>query len=420
MEDPVSDICAPRRTRLLLLNRASRLQASSVERAQGENLSRPERTRRPLILLSSLATGGAERVTVSFLRRMRQRGMEALACTVTARHDGPLATELWANGIRRYDLGARRLADPLALWRLLQLVRRQPIELVHAHGQDASILGAMVRSLADVPLVITRHVLDEPSVNWRQRLRARLALWAIHQADAVVAVSSAVANRLAELTRLPRAAIHVIPNGIEVERFDSLPLSVHRTEFRRALGFSSADRLVLVLAVLREGKGHERLIEALPALQARVPAVRLLFVGGGERETALRLQAQSSGDAIVFLGPRQDVPELLTACDLVVLASDAEALPTALMEAAAAGRPVVATRVGGVAEVVEHGRTGWLVPPDDTAALVSAIADLLTDRRRASAFGVSARQLALERFSIDLQIERTLALWSAVISSGRR
>ncbi|HXF05576.1 MAG TPA: glycosyltransferase, partial [Blastocatellia bacterium] len=163
-----------------------------------QNLShRPERDGLPLILLSSLATGGAERVTVSFLRRLQQRGMEALVCTVTARHDGPLAAELSSSGVRRYDLGARRLADPLAAWRLLRLLRRQPIALVHAHGQDASILGAAVRSLVGVPLIITRHVLDEPSVTWRQRLRARLALWAIRQADAVVAVSSAAADRLA-------------------------------------------------------------------------------------------------------------------------------------------------------------------------------------------------------------------------------
>lgn len=420
MENPVSDVCASRRTRLLLLNQGLSVEAP-VERRRVQNLShRPERDGLPLILLSSLATGGAERVTVSFLRRLQQRGMEALVCTVTARHDGPLAAELSSSGVRRYDLGARRLADPLAAWRLLRLLRRQPIALVHAHGQDASILGAAVRSLVGVPLIITRHVLDEPSVTWRQRLRARLALWAIRQADAVVAVSSAAADRLAELARLPRAAIHVIPNGIELERFDQPQFSTCRTELRRSLGFDPQDQLVLVPAVLREGKGHERLIQAAPALRARVPAVRILFAGGGPRERALRLQAQSADGAIIFLGPRQDIPELLAACDLVVLVSDAEALPTALIEAAAAGRPVVATRVGGAAEVVEHGRTGWLVPPDDPVALVEAMANLLNDRRRARAFGATARQLAYERFSIDLQLERTLALWSEVVRGAQR
>ncbi|HXF05902.1 MAG TPA: glycosyltransferase family 4 protein, partial [Blastocatellia bacterium] len=220
--------------------------------------------------------------------------------------------------------------------------------------------------------------------------------------------------------RLPRAAIHVIPNGIELERFDQPQFSTCRTELRRSLGFDPQDQLVLVPAVLREGKGHERLIQAAPALRARVPAVRILFAGGGPRERALRLQAQSADGAIIFLGPRQDIPELLAACDLVVLVSDAEALPTALIEAAAAGRPVVATRVGGAAEVVEHGRTGWLVPPDDPVALVEAMANLLNDRRRARAFGATARQLAYERFSIDLQLERTLALWSEVVRGAQR
>jgi glycosyltransferase involved in cell wall biosynthesis len=370
--------------------------------------------------MSSLATGGAERVTVSFLRRLQEKETETMACTVTARHDGPLAAELSEAGVIRRDLGARRLADPLAPLRLLQLLRRERVDVVHAHGQDASILGAAVRSLSGVPLIITRHVLDEPSANWRQSLRARLALAAARRADAVVAVSSAAADRLAETARLPRAAIRVIPNGIDLERFGQPQLTARRAELRRALGFGPRDQLVLLPAVLREGKGHDLLIEALPALKARVPAARVLFAGGGECETALRLQAQPHGDAIVFLGPRQDIPELLAACDLVVLPSRAEALPTALIEAAAAGRPVVATRVGGTAEVVEHGRTGWLVPPDNAATLVDAVATLLIDRERARAFGAAARRLAYEQFAIDVQVERTLALWSEVAIGARR
>lgn len=421
MEDLVPDVCSPRRTPVLWLNRDPRVGVLSPERARMRSRSTwREHGWRPLILLSSLATGGAERVTVSFLRRLRQQQIEAIACTVTARHDGPLAAELDETGVIRRDLGARRLADPLALWRLLHLLRREQINIVHAHGQDASILATAARSLAGVPLVITRHVLEEPSVNWRQRLRASLALWAIRHADAVVAVSSAAADRLAELTPLARAAIRVIPNGIDLERFSQPRLMARRAELRRALGFSAGDLLVLVPAVLRQGKGQELLIEALPALRARVPAARVLFAGGGECETALRLQAQPHGDAVVFLGPRQDMPELLAACDLVVLPSRAEALPTALMEAAAAGRPVVATRVGGTAEVVEHGRTGWLVPPDDVTALVDAIATLLIDRQRARAFGRAARQRASERFALDLHVERTLALWSEVLRRARR
>ncbi len=375
---------------------------------------------RPLVLISSLESGGAERVTVSFLCRLRRLGLDIRACTVTARHDGPLAAELSRARVIRHDLGARRLADPFALPRLMRLLRRERIGIVHAHGQDASILAAAVRCASRVPLVVTRHVLDEPSGDWRQSLRARFALAAIRRADAVVAVSSAAADRLAEIAGLPRNAIRVIHNGIDLDRFDQPDLIARRAEIRGALGFDPDALLVIVPAVLREGKGHEVLLDALPWLRARIPSVRVTFVGGGEREAALRSRARSHGDGVTFLGPREDIPDLLAACDLVVLPSLAEALPTALIEAAAAGRPVVATRVGGAPEIVEDGRTGLLVSPGDPAALADAIATVLADRDRARAFGEAARRRARERFALDLHIERTLELWLEVVASGQR
>jgi glycosyltransferase involved in cell wall biosynthesis len=165
---------------------------------------------RALVLLSGLATGGAERVTVSFLRRLKALGIQAAVCTVTGRHDSRLAGEIRDADIVRHDLGARRLADPRAAVRLARLLWREQVDVVHAHGQDASILAAAVRPFARVPLVVTRHVLDEPSASWRQRLRARLACAAFRRADAVVAVSCAAADRLAELARLARTSIEVI------------------------------------------------------------------------------------------------------------------------------------------------------------------------------------------------------------------
>jgi glycosyltransferase involved in cell wall biosynthesis len=370
---------------------------------------------RPLVLLSGLATGGAERVTVAFARRLKSMGLPAPVCTVTARYDGELAADLARAGVERHDLGARRLADPRAPWRLARLLARERIDLVHAHGQDASIVAAAVRRLSNFVLVVTRHVMDEPTATWRERLRARLACAAFRRADAVVAVSGASAERLAELARIPREAVRVLPNGIDLAAFDGAGPEI-RAAARRALAVAPADALVLVPAVLREGKGHDVLLEAVPALLARVPSARVIVAGGGEREAQLRGRARPLGDAVRFLGPREDMRELLAACDVVALPSLAEAQPTALMEAAAAGRPVVATRVGGVPEVVADGRSGILVPPRDAGALAEALAALLADPARARAYGECARQLARERFAIELQVERTLDLWSGLVA----
>ncbi len=370
---------------------------------------------RALVLISGLATGGAERVTVSFLRRLLATGHQASACTVTNRHDGPLAHELAASGILRHDLRAARLSDPRALTRLIRLVKREQPDIIHAHGQDASILGAAVRAVSNCPLIITRHVLDEPRKSWRQACRAQIALVALHRADSVVAVSAAAASRLIELNKSSWKEIRVIPNGIELEPFSAADLPVRSGELRRRLGFEPHDRLVLLPAALREGKGHDILLAAVPHLQRRIPNLRIAFAGSGDREVILRGHSRPFGNAVRFLGDFTDMPALYHASELIVLPSLSEALPSALIEAAAAGRPVVATQVGGTAEVVNRNRTGMLVPPSDPRELATAIFEMLNSPERLKAYGHAARVHAERNFSIELQVERTLKLWSEVM-----
>ena len=397
---------------------------------------------RPLVLVSGLGPGGAEAVTAGFLRRLAERGAGVPVCTVTAAHDGPPARELAGAAVPRHDLGARRLADPAALWRLRRLLDRERIGLLHAHGQDATVLGALATIGRPAAFVATRHVLDEPAESWRGRLRARLALWAFRRADAAVAVSRAVADRLVEEGGVAPGRVRVIHNGVALERFapsavlegpapetvgagagvdaDEAPGAdgaEPRPAAREALALPPDAPVVLVPAVLRPGKGHETLIAALPRLRERVPGVRVLLAGDGRRRDALEREAARTGvaGAVRFLGHRDDVPRLLRAADVVALPSTRpEALPTALIEAAAAGRPAVGTRVGGTPEVVVHGETGLLVAPGDPDALADALAVLLEDAGRARRLGRAARRRAEERFDLARQIERTLALWREV------
>jgi glycosyltransferase involved in cell wall biosynthesis len=373
---------------------------------------------RPLVLISGLAPGGAEQVTASFMIRLRRMGFGAPVCTVTSRHDGPLVDRLGEAGVERRDLGARRLADPRALARLLGLLRARDIDLVHAHGQDAGILAAAARKIGKVRLVITRHVLEEPVGNWRERARASLSLRAFRQADTAVAVSSVAASDLSRLAALPLERIRVLHNGIDVDRYADPDPAAAREELVQSLSLPADSRLVVLPAVLRQGKGHDLLLDALPELRRRVPRVHVLFAGAGPLEDELRRRAEVHGDRVCFLGHRTDMPALMAASDLVVLPSRSEALPTVLMEAAAAGRPVVATRVGGVPEVVEDGATGLLVPPGDPDGLAAAMGRLLQDAGMARDLGARARRRAAASFSLERQAERTLALWEEVMAGG--
>lgn len=380
----------------------------------------PSVSPRALVLLSSLAAGGAERVTVSFIRRLTEMGHSVEFCTLTARHDSALADEFRRIPLTRHDLGARRLLDPLACLRYLQLLRSARIEVVHAHGQDAWLLAGFARRLAGVPLVLTRHVLDEPARTWREAVRRRCALDAARHADVLAAPSIAAAQRLAHLAGVPTPRVRVLPNGVDLRRFGTSQLADRREAVRRSFGCGPRDRIVLLPAVLRPGKGHDVLLGALPRLRSWVPEARVVFAGDGELASQLRCAARSHGGSVVFLGHREDVPELLAACDVVALPSFAEAQPTVLMEAAAAGRPVVATRVGGIPEVVDDGTTGLLVPPGDVRALAAAIAALLADPARAAAFGGAARARAERCFSLDRLVGATLDLWADAIQPRRR
>ena len=367
----------------------------------------------PLVLISSLAAGGAERAAVSLVCRLARRGHRVALCTLTSAVDDPQFTrEMRQADVVRHDLGARRLAEPRSCVAYLRLLLRSGFDVVHAHGQDAWILASMVRRVTRVPLVLTRHVLDEPAETWRLSLRRSCALAAARRGDALVAPSSATAERLAELAGICSSRIHVIPNGVDLDRFNLPDAPTVRATVRQALGLSMREPMVLVPAVLRQGKGHDVLLDAVPLIQARFPQVKIVFAGGGERECELR--ERSRGSAVMVLGHRADIPELLAGCDVAVLPSLAEALPTVLIEAGAARRPVVATRVGGTADIVEHGVSGLLVPPGDSRALADAIIAVLNDPAKAHAFGNAGRTVAQYRYSLDAHVDRTLELWSRV------
>ena len=279
-------------------------------------------------------------------------------------------------------------------------------------------MGSWVRRLVEFRLIVTRHVLEESVDDLRQRLRAYLALAALQHADAPVAVSRAAADRLATLASIPPERIRIIPNGIQLGRFDPGLSGKRRTVLRESLGVGPSDPLVVMPAVLRPGKGHDVLLASVPRVLERFPGTRFVVAGGGELEGELMTKAEVLGSAVLFLGHRHDIPNLLAASDLVVLPSRSEALPTVAMEAAAAGRAMVASRVGGVPEVVEDGVTGMLVPPGDPRALSESISVLLADPTRRQALASAARRKALEEFGIEDQVERTLKLWHEVAGNG--
>ena len=371
---------------------------------------------RVMMMMSGVPLRGAERNVVNVLPFLQAAGVEVFLGTLNTRRDGPLAEVFAQTGIPRLDMGARRMLDRHAWARFAALLEEYNIDLIHAQDQDTIIWAAVAHLRWGMPTVMSRHVLFEPAPSIKAWLRARMVLLAArHGFDGIVAVSEAVRQQFAGMARVPRSRITTIYNGLDMEHFLA---ARDRAALRASLGWGVDERIVLLIAALEDGKGHEVLLQALPQIQAAVPEVRFKLVGQGPLAVSLRAQAASFGPVVQLMGQRTDVPDLLAAADVVVQTSWAEALPTVLIEAGASARPVVATDVGGSAEIVADGVTGYIVPPGDVAAVARQLIALLADPAGAAAVGQRARERVLEMFSLEEQAGQFAELYRAVLARG--
>ncbi|HEX2835408.1 MAG TPA: glycosyltransferase family 4 protein [Thermoanaerobaculia bacterium] len=348
---------------------------------------------RLLWLIDSLTVGGAESLIVPFARK--QQHELTVACLTTIQGNA-IARELEKEGIAVVNLESKNLRDWRAFRRLSRLARERRFELIHAHLTYASIWGALLSRRTGIPCVATLHV--APPARGRDRIKDRLMRFALNRwAARTIAVSAALREKYLAAGGLDPAKLLVAHNGIAIERF------AHN-------GSPAHGRQLMTVSVLRPGKGIEVLIEAL----TKIPSATLMVVGDGPMREEWAALAQRFGVAgrIQWLGYRNDVETLLPRADLFVLPSLDDAFPTVLLEAMAAGVPVVATRVGGIPEIVDDGVTGKLVPPNDAAALAAAINALLD--ADTSGMRDAARTRARERFSTEAWIARLDAIYAEV------
>jgi glycosyltransferase involved in cell wall biosynthesis len=365
------------------------------------------------MMIHGFQTGGAERNLVSLLPWLTTVGADVRLCTLNKRRDGPLVKVIEGLGIDRFDLGARRIADLPALRRLHKILRTDHFDVVHTQDPYSAIMASATGVTAHVPVVMTRHVLADPDGStatvFRRRLLhlvSRLAL------SRVIAVSEAVRQRFAQEALMPLSRIDTVFNGIDAYGFAA---GGQREDIRRRLGWAHEDKVVVMVAVMRGGKGHEILLDAMPKLRAIVPGVRAVIVGDGPEAPRIREMAMPLGDAVMFLGERGDVGDILTASDVLVLPSWSEALPNALIEAGAAGLPSVATNVGGTSEILIEGETGFLIRPGDTDALALRCGQLLGDAALARRIGDCARSRIEAEFSLASQARKTLSVYEKAV-----
>jgi L-malate glycosyltransferase len=355
---------------------------------------------RPRVMLftDSFSRGGTERQFVRFARGIDRNQYDVrVACL---QRSGPLLPEVESLGVPIVEFPIDSLYNGKTAKLFVQLVRflrRERIQIVHAFDFYTSIFAIPAARLAGVPVALaSRRELLNLRTPWQQRaIRAACGL-----ATGVVVNSRAVGEDIRGRNSGQRGEIDILPNCIDLDEFEAKLLP---GEIRRELGLSPESILIGALGNLRPEKDLETFLRAARAIRDTVPSTEFLVIGGGAEAGRLKSSAVELrlSESVHFLGERPDVPDILAALDILVMTSYSESFPNAILEAMAMGKPVVATRVGGIPEVVEEGQTGFLVPPRNPELVAERVVSLCRDSARRLEMGRAARARVESNFTVE-------------------
>ncbi|MGE5246448.1 MAG: glycosyltransferase [Betaproteobacteria bacterium] len=349
--------------------------------------------------------GGQNQVllTVNGLRAIGQRA------ALVAHPDGELRRRA-AEGLDLIPIAPRTEMDLAAAWRLSRVIRRLQPDVVHAHDPHGVAMAALALSLGgprggpQPPLVASRRVDFHLKGNSFSR-------WKYRQVDCFIAASEAIRQMLVA-DGVPDARTAAVHEGIDIGHVDAAPpVNVHE-----AFWLPHHAPLVGNVAALVPHKGQRHLIDAARLVVAEIPDARFVILGEGELREHLERQVRDHRleKHVLLPGFRTDVLGCMKAFDLFVMSSVTEGLGTSLLDAMACGRAAVATRTGGIPEVVEDGVTGLLVPPRDHGAMAAAIVALLRDPARRDRMGAAGRARVARRFTVERMVDETAAVYARV------
>jgi glycosyltransferase involved in cell wall biosynthesis len=356
-----------------------------------------ERPQRVMFVTTAMDVGGEEMLLLQLIRRLdRTRFAPELCCL---KHFGDLG-ELLARELPATTGLLAHKFDVAVLGRLTRLMRERQIDAVVTVGTggDKMFWGRLAAWRAGVPIIVSAiHSTGWPiRVEWLNRRLAFLT-------DAFVAVARGHGQHIIDHEGCPAKKVWVIPNGVDTDRFRPRePQSALRAE----IGLPSGVPVAGTIAVLRPEKNHALWLKAAARIRQQVPSAHFLIVGDGPQRANLEQLAASLGlaEVVHFCGRRYDTPELLSLMDVFVLSSDMEASPVSILEALAAGKPVVSTRVGSIPESVIEGVTGYLVSPGDEQGIAQRVSQLLGQPDHARQLGQAGREHVVANSSVERMV----------------
>ncbi len=367
------------------------------------------------LCITELDVGGAERCLTELVVRIDRRRFDPVIYCLSARplrEEASVLPRLSAGNVEVHFLGGRGVWQfPLVLHRLRRRLLSQKPRIVQTFLFHANILGRIAARRAGVPVVLSGIRVAEHGSRWHLRLDRLTQRWV----DKYVCVSQAVADFSADQLGLPTEKLAVIPNGIDLDKYPA-----REAADLREFGIPSGRRVVVFIGRLEAQKGVKWLIETVPLWLGPLPDCDLLLVGEGPLRGPLESAAGAAGlaDRVHFAGWRSETPEIIAAAELLVLPSAWEGMPNVVLEAMAGGRPVVATDVEGVGELLGPVAEEQTVPYGDSQLLARRILSLMNDRNRMAELGERNRRRAEQYFDISRMVERYEVLWEALASAG--
>jgi glycosyltransferase involved in cell wall biosynthesis len=365
-----------------------------------------------LLLIYKLEIAGAERVVTDLARGLNRDRFNTVVCSFKG---GPLADEIRGAGIKVYVLNKSGRFDLMFPGRLLNIIKQERVNIIHAHTFSPNFWGCLLGRLCGVPVIITtEHNICSVKKIWQLYVDRILAGFS----NKIVAVSEQVRQSHIKQEKINPAKIITIYNGIDkADKRKTLDDS-EVLQKQKELGLRPHIPTVIKVARLHPQKGHKYLLEAIKLITDVQPEIQFLIVGDGSlrkelEELSKRLRVDRY---VVFTGFRSEIFDLLQIADIAVWSSVQEGFPITLLEAMAAGKPVIVTDVGGNSEAVKSGITGFIIPPKNPQALAESVLRVINDRKLLTEMGENARKHFLQNFTVDRMVDNTEELYISQLS----
>ncbi|WP_378950864.1 glycosyltransferase family 4 protein [Pelosinus sp. sgz500959] len=361
-----------------------------------------------LILFSQpWRVGGAETHVTDLIKGLTAKGHNVYLAVhgEKSKKMDELVKEQWSFNFR----SANPFQYVIVSKELAKLIKDKKIDIIHSHQRTAGYLASYIKRMIGIPFVVTIH---DP---WN---RAVFKSYYGKIFDHIITVSEFLKKRFIADFGFSPDKVHTIYNGADSERYnvDKYPKD-QLNQLREGFGIKANEQVVSLIARLYESKGQQYLIAATKAVAQKCPNVKILLVGSGEHEERFRKQVAEDGldKFVIFTGYREDIPELIAISDIVVRPSDMEGFPINMLEAMLMRKPVIATNIAGVPEMITHGENGFMIEPGDVDQLANYISTILLDEELGKKMGTRGEQIVLEKFTLKSLIAKVENLYASLV-----